>query len=118
MTSHFGGDWEMRVFTDGTEGTEHVALVKGDITTPEPVLVRTHALDPLADLLGIGVEAPDLLGRAMEIIAEEGRGVVCLFREPQPKLHREEEEGPRTVKHTGLGAQILVRTRTCTSCCC
>jgi 3,4-dihydroxy 2-butanone 4-phosphate synthase/GTP cyclohydrolase II len=69
--------------------------------------VRTHALDPLADLLGIGVDHPDVLGRAMGIIAEEGRGVVCLFREPQPKLMRDEEEGPRTVKNTGLGAQIL-----------
>ncbi len=107
VTSAFGGDWTMRVFTDETEGTEHVALVKGDISTPEPVLLRTHALDPLADLLGIGVDQPDTLRRSMQIIAGEGRGVVCLFREPQPKLHREEEEGPRTVKHTGLGAQIL-----------
>nr|WP_242500513.1 3,4-dihydroxy-2-butanone-4-phosphate synthase [Tropicimonas sp. IMCC6043] len=107
VTSVFGGAWTMRVFTEETEGTEHVALVKGDITTPEPVLVRTHALEPMADLLGIGIDEPDLLGRAMRIIAEEGRGVVCLFREPQRKLHRPEEDGPRIVKHTGLGAQIL-----------
>ncbi len=107
VTSVFGGEWTMRIFTEETEGTEHVALVKGDITTPEPVLVRTHALDPMADLLGIGIDRPDMLGRAMRIIAAEGRGVVCLFREPQPKLHRSDEEGPRIVKHTGLGAQIL-----------
>ena len=97
----------MRVFTDQTEGVEHVVLVKGDITAPEPVLVRTHALDPLGDLLGIGVDQPDLLGRAMNIIAGEGRGIVCLFRAPHVKLQRDEEDGPRTIKHTGLGAQIL-----------
>ncbi|MFV0334092.1 MAG: 3,4-dihydroxy-2-butanone-4-phosphate synthase [Tropicimonas sp.] len=107
VTSVFGGQWTMRIFTEQTEGTEHVALIKGDITTPEPVLVRTHALDPLEDLLGIGVTQPDTLGRAMEIIAAEGRGVVCLFREPHPKLQRDEEAGPRTIKQTGLGAQIL-----------
>jgi 3,4-dihydroxy 2-butanone 4-phosphate synthase/GTP cyclohydrolase II len=43
----------------------------------------------------------------MEIIAEKGRGAVCLFRNPRTKLMMEEEEGPRTVKNTGLGAQIL-----------
>jgi 3,4-dihydroxy 2-butanone 4-phosphate synthase/GTP cyclohydrolase II len=43
----------------------------------------------------------------MEIIAQEGRGVVCLFREPRHALYATEDEGPRTVKRTGLGAQIL-----------
>jgi 3,4-dihydroxy 2-butanone 4-phosphate synthase/GTP cyclohydrolase II len=42
----------------------------------------------------------------MELIAEEGRGVVCLFREPRHSLY-DDDEGPRTIKHTGLGAQIL-----------
>ncbi|WP_068112404.1 3,4-dihydroxy-2-butanone-4-phosphate synthase [Tropicimonas marinistellae] len=108
VASVFGGGWTMRVFTEETEGTEHIALIKGDISTPEPVLVRTHALDPLADLLGIGVTRPDTLGRAMDIIAREGRGVVCLFRNPDRKLQLDDEEtGPRTVKQTGLGAQIL-----------
>ena len=45
----------------------------------------------------------------MQIIAEEGRGAVLLFRDPYPKLRLEgeEDERPRTVKNTGLGAQIL-----------
>ena len=33
--------------------------------------------------------------------------VVCLFRQPRKTLSEAEEEGPRTVKNTGLGAQIL-----------
>jgi 3,4-dihydroxy 2-butanone 4-phosphate synthase/GTP cyclohydrolase II len=108
ITSVFGGEWTMRVFADVTDGTEHVALVKGDVSTPEPVMVRTHALNALEDLLGIGVKRPDTLGRAMEIIAREGRGVVCLFRNPDRKLMLDgEDEGPRTVKQTGLGAQML-----------
>lgn len=107
ITSAYGGDWAMRIFTDQTTGTEHVVLTKGDITTDEPVLTRTHALNAVEDILGIGTETPDTLPRAMEIIAKEGRGVVCLFREPRAKLWPEEDEGPRTIKQTGMGAQIL-----------
>lgn len=107
ITSAYGGDWAMRIFTDQTTGTEHVVLTKGDITTSQPVLTRTHALNAVEDILGIGTQTPDTLPRAMEIIAKEGRGVVCLFREPRAKLWPEEEDGPRTVKQTGMGAQIL-----------
>jgi 3,4-dihydroxy 2-butanone 4-phosphate synthase/GTP cyclohydrolase II len=107
VTSAYGGDWTMRIFTNVTDGTEHVALTKGDITTPEPVLVRTHALHVLEDVLALGPAPEGELARAMRLVAEEGRGVVCLFRDPRSKLLVEEDEGPRTVKHTGLGAQIL-----------
>ncbi len=107
VQSVHGGEWTMRVFTEQTGGVEHIVLTKGDITTPEPVLIRTHVVRALEDVLGIGVERAGELGTAMEIIAEEGRGTICLFREPQPKLTRDDEEGPRTIKHTGLGAQIL-----------
>ena len=107
VSSTWGGEWTMRVFTEETEGVEHVVLVKGDISTPEPVLVRTHALTVLEDTLGIGIQGRGDLADAMEIISKEGRGAVCLFREPHAKLVIEEEEGPRTVKQTGLGAQIL-----------
>jgi 3,4-dihydroxy 2-butanone 4-phosphate synthase/GTP cyclohydrolase II len=107
VTSSHGGDWEMRVFTDQAEGVDHIVLVKGDITTPEPVLVRTHSLNVLDDVLGIGAGTGDEVRRAMEIVAAEGRGAVCLFRDPSAKLLREEEKGPRTIKQIGLGSQIL-----------
>lgn len=109
VTSEFGGEWEMRLFTDQTHGIEHVVMIKGDITTPEPVLVRTHALHEATDLLGLGPKSAKQLPRAMEIIAEEGRGVVTLFRQPRNALYANEDEGPRTVtiKQTGIGAQIL-----------
>ena len=54
VQSEHGGDWLMRIFADQITGTEHIALIKGDITTPEPVLVRTHALNELEDVLGLG----------------------------------------------------------------
>ena len=105
VTSAFGGDWMMRVFTDETEGAEHVALSKGDLSAAGPVLTRMHALRPLEDLLGIGGD-PHVLGRAMEIIAAEGRGVVVLLRDPQMRL--EDANPPSgTLRQYGLGAQIL-----------
>jgi 3,4-dihydroxy 2-butanone 4-phosphate synthase / GTP cyclohydrolase II len=109
VTSAYGGEWQMRIFADQMTGTDHVVLVKGDITTPEPVLVRTHAINALEDILGLGPSPADELPHAMRIIAEEGRGAVVLFRDPYPRLRldEEEDEGPRIIKRTGLGAQIL-----------
>lgn len=107
VTSEFGGDWDMRLFTDQTHGIEHVVLIKGDITTPEPVLCRTHALHEASDVLGLGPKPTSELPKAMQLIADEGRGVVCLFRQPRNSLYAVEDEGPRTIKQTGLGAQIL-----------
>ncbi|WP_298913262.1 3,4-dihydroxy-2-butanone-4-phosphate synthase [uncultured Roseobacter sp.] len=109
VVSAYGGEWHMRVFADEITGTDHVMLSKGDISTDEPVLVRTHALNALEDILGLGPSPADELPRAMEIIAEEGRGAVLLFREPHPKLRLDgdEDDGPRTIKRTGVGAQIM-----------
>jgi 3,4-dihydroxy 2-butanone 4-phosphate synthase / GTP cyclohydrolase II len=109
VTSAYGGDWDMRTFADQITGTDHVMLVKGDITTPEPVLVRPHAVNPLEDILGIGPGPANQIPQAMEIIAAEGRGAVLLFRDPFPRLRLdgEDDEGPRTIKRTGLGAQMM-----------
>ena len=109
VNSAYGGAWQMRIFADEITGTDHVVLTKGDITTSEPVLVRTHAINALEDVLGLGPSPADELPRAMQIIADEGRGAVLLFRDPFPRLRLDEddEEGPRTIKRTGLGAQIL-----------
>jgi len=104
--SAFGGDWMMRIFTDETEGAQHVVLTKGDITTPDPVLTRMHALDPLQDVLGLGPHPVGELALAMEIIAAEGRGVVVLLRDVTMKLGAG-AASPQTLRQYGLGAQIL-----------
>ncbi len=43
----------------------------------------------------------------MQIIADEGRGVVVLFRNPSQKLALDEHAAPETLRQTGIGAQIL-----------
>jgi 3,4-dihydroxy 2-butanone 4-phosphate synthase / GTP cyclohydrolase II len=108
VTSEFGGDWTLRIYTDETQGAEHIALIKGDIAGPEPVLVRMHALDPLLDIVGTGHKGrAHEFAAAMTLIAAEGRGVVVLLRDVHMKLAAGEEVSPQTLRQYGLGAQIL-----------
>ncbi len=108
IQSEFGGDWEMRIFTDETQGAEHIALVKGDLSGDDPVLVRMHALDPLLDVVGVGGKGRAAeFGDAMKMIAEEGRGVLVLLRDVHMRLAAGEEVSPQTLRQYGLGAQIL-----------
>ncbi|PZO66566.1 MAG: 3,4-dihydroxy-2-butanone-4-phosphate synthase [Paracoccus denitrificans] len=108
VTSVHGGDWMMRIFADETQGAEHIVLTKGDLTTPEPVLVRMHALDPLHDALGIFRDKAGDLGASMRLIASEGRGAVVLLRDLSPALPRAEDHATHTLRQYGLGAEILL----------
>ncbi|MEM9425544.1 MAG: 3,4-dihydroxy-2-butanone-4-phosphate synthase [Pseudomonadota bacterium] len=108
VTSEFGGEWQMRVYSDTAHGDEHIALIKGDITTPEPVLVRMHALDPILDVVGLGPQGRrNEFGDAMKVIAEEGRGALVLLRDTTMKLASGDSVSPQTLRQYGLGAQIL-----------
>ncbi len=108
ITSEFGGEWTMRIYTDETQGAEHIALIKGDISTNEPVLVRMHTLDPLLDVVGTGSRGrAGEFAAAMSLIATEGRGVLVLLRDVHMKLVAAEEVSPQTLRQYGLGAQIL-----------
>jgi 3,4-dihydroxy 2-butanone 4-phosphate synthase/GTP cyclohydrolase II len=113
--SHHGGAWRMMVYVNTIEYAEHIALVKGDITTPEPVLVRMHALNIFSDLLGYRPFERDVLADSMRIVAEAGRGVVVILRQTRPTfvsdvvLRRVAEDiDRRRVKEYGVGAQILL----------
>ena len=108
IRSEFGGEWSMRIFSDETQGAEHIALVKGDLSGPDPVLVRMHTLDPLLDVVGIGPAGrAGEFGDAMKLIAAEGRGVLVLLRDLHMKLAVGEEVSPQTLRQYGVGAQIL-----------
>ena len=108
VTSEFGGEWEMHIFADTAHGDEHIVLVKGDITTPEPCLVRMHAMDPMLDVVGLGPRGRrNEFGDAMEKIAAEGRGVLVLLRDTTMKMATGDAASPQTLRQYGLGAQIL-----------
>ena len=108
VTSEFGGDWQMRVFEDETHGDQHVAMIKGDISGDDPVLVRMHAMDPMLDIIGAGPKGRTTeFGDAMDIVAQAGRGVVVLLRDTSMKFEEAEDSSPKTLRQYGLGAQIL-----------
>ena len=107
VNSTHGGDWIMRIFTEQTQGAEHIVLTKGDISGPEPVLTRMHALNPLEDVLGINPAHAGELHGAMQVIAEKGRGVVVLLRDTTMKLVVDDAAAPHTLRQYGVGAQIL-----------
>jgi 3,4-dihydroxy 2-butanone 4-phosphate synthase/GTP cyclohydrolase II len=108
ITSEFGGDWNMRIYTDETHGDEHIVLVKGDISGDDPVLVRMHAMDPMLDVVGTGPKGrAHEFQHAMEAVAAEGRGVVVLLRDTSMKMDAQDGVSPKTLRQYGLGAQIL-----------
>ena len=75
------GDWTMRVYTD-TVGKEHVALVKGNIESLQPTLVRVHSECLTGDAFGsLHCDCGEQLEAAMEQIAHEGTGVIVYMRQ-------------------------------------
>ncbi|SNR25801.1 3,4-dihydroxy-2-butanone-4-phosphate synthase [Puniceibacterium sediminis] len=108
ITSEFGGEWNMRIYTDETHGDEHIVLTKGDLSGDAPILVRMHAMDPMLDVIGTGPKGrASEFHHAMEAVAREGRGVVVLLRDTAMKLDHHDDVSPRTLRQYGLGAQIL-----------
>jgi 3,4-dihydroxy 2-butanone 4-phosphate synthase/GTP cyclohydrolase II len=108
VQSEFGGEWAMRIFSDDTQGAEHIALIKGDLSGDAPVLVRMHTLDPMLDVIGLGGAGRAAeFGHAMQLIAEEGRGALVLLRDTHMKLVTEDTVSPQTLRQYGVGAQIL-----------
>jgi 3,4-dihydroxy 2-butanone 4-phosphate synthase/GTP cyclohydrolase II len=58
------------------DGLEHLALVKGDLSRPQPVLVRVHTQCLVGDAFhGLQCDCGSLLERSMAAIEREGRGV-------------------------------------------
>lgn len=78
-----GESFDVRVFTTTFESGEHLALSKGDLTKPAPLLVRVHTVDPLRDLVGAGcgLGREPVIGAVLKMICREGRGVLVLIRD-------------------------------------
>lgn len=113
ITAQDGTAWRMVAFESKVDGIEHLAMIKGDISGDEPVLVRMHGMDLLSDVLGSGHFAA--LQGAMRDIAAAGRGVVVIVREQREKAMSiglrallEGKSGSRDLRDYGIGAQILL----------
>ena len=120
FSSVYGGEFTLHVYVNRAAYAEHIALQKGAVAGSAPVLVRMHALNILDDVLGDSThDRGGEIQAAMRAIAQEGRGVIVIIREPQPKslssrLLREQnkEDGaatkPAELRDYGVGAQILL----------
>lgn len=121
LDSRFGDGFKLHVYVNRIGRAEHVALVKGDISTPEPVMVRMHAANLFDDMLGDRDSGKSgELQAAMRMIGREGRGVVVLLREPQQnylsgqvaariaRARGEPIKKRSELRDYGVGAQILL----------
>ena len=114
--SKFGEDWTLRIYKNVLSGIEHVALIKGELSGTDPVMVRMHQVNILSDLFW-DVDNPKTgeMHRAMSMVAAHGRGVVVVLRDKQQpevsdrvKLQFTENTTPPRLIDYGVGAQILV----------
>ena len=118
FTSRYGGDWTAMTFFNKATGEETVALVKGRIDPAKPTLVRMHTLSFFVDAFGEVSDRQGLLSRSMELIAEEGRGVIVVINrrvaDPLTRFINLRKEGKgagapeiEALRDYGGGAQIL-----------
>ncbi|MFN2258519.1 MAG: 3,4-dihydroxy-2-butanone-4-phosphate synthase [Parasphingopyxis sp.] len=115
FTSRWGGEWRAMTFFNKATGTEQVALVKGKVDPDKPTLVRMHALSAFADVFGEEGPRGAMLARSMEIIGEEGAGIVVVinrtmqgaFTQALKLKTGEARPDMEELRDYGVGAQIL-----------
>jgi 3,4-dihydroxy 2-butanone 4-phosphate synthase/GTP cyclohydrolase II len=107
------GTWRVIVYVNTITKAEQLVMVKGDIASPGPVLVRMQALNPVQILPG--GRTSRLMHQAMRMIEAEGRGVMVVLHDWRSpglmdfvtgrRIDAPSEE--RMLRDYGIGAQIL-----------
>ena len=122
------GHFQLMPFRQRSNGLEHMALIKGEWTEDEPVLVRVHSSCATGDILGsMRCDCGEQLHKSLEMIEREGKGVVIYMQQEGRGIglmnkiaaYKLQEEGLDTVEANvhlgfkpderdyGCGAQML-----------
>ena len=123
------GEFRMIAYASEVHGGEsHVALVRGDVSGDEPVLVRVHSHCLSGDVFGTTLcDCQRTMHQSLKAIAEEGRGALIylhnasrgfevdrtvdpnriVFHREARARERHEDRHQRILREVGLGGQIL-----------